>query len=107
MHRDAQEAGIDRPSLWAQYVEFEHIKAMAQAYRPAEVKLRELISAVIKTKADVKLLESLRDQIAETLMRMETEVRPENAVLLREMSLKLSRIVERQEEENTAEPAQR
>jgi hypothetical protein len=105
IHRDAQDAEIDRPALWMQYVDFEHIKAIAKAYRPAEAKLRELMGKVMTSDGDLKSLESLRDEMAETLTRMETAVRPENALMLREMSAKLSRIVEHQEKEHTGERA--
>jgi hypothetical protein len=105
MHQDAQDAGIDRAALWTQYVDFGYIKAMAEAYRPAEARLRELIGKVMAAKRDVTPLESLRDEMAEVLKRMETAVRPQNALLLREMSAKLSKIVGRQEEENTVDLA--
>lgn len=103
MHRDAQEAGVDQPALYAKYVEVEHLEAMAKAYRPAEAKLRELIGEVLTGKADVGARVSLRDQMAETLTNMETAIRPENALLLREMSAQLNKIVACQEEENTAQ----
>jgi hypothetical protein len=102
MHRDAQDAGVDRPGVWTQYVDIEHLKALAEAYRPCEVKLREVIGEVMSAKGDDKALKSLRDEMAETLTRMETAVRPANALLLREMASKLSRTVELQDDEKTA-----
>ncbi len=43
LHRDAQEAGLERPGMWTKYVDFDHIRAIAGAYRPCEAKLREII----------------------------------------------------------------
>lgn len=102
LHRDAQEAGLDRPGIWAQYVDFDHIKAIAEAYRPCESKLREIIPKVMAGKGDRTALEPLKNEMAEALTQMETAVRPENALLLREMAAKLNRIVERQDQERAA-----
>jgi hypothetical protein len=98
LHRDSQEARLDRPGMWAKWVNFEHIKAMAEAYRPCESKLREIIPKIIEAKGKPAILEPLRDEMAETLKRMEDALRPENAYLLHEMSAELNRIVKRQDD---------
>jgi hypothetical protein len=102
LHRDAQDAGIDRPGIWTKYVDIEHLKTISEAYRPCEVRLRELIGKIMSAKGDGQVLKLLRDEMGETLTRMETAVRPENALLLREMAAKLSRTVELQDDAKTA-----
>jgi hypothetical protein len=94
MHRDAQEAGLDRPGRWASYVNFEHFKAIAQAYRPAESRLRKIIPKVMALRSQPELLEPLGKEMSEVLTGMQMIVRPENALLLREMAAKLGKIVE-------------
>jgi hypothetical protein len=98
LHRDAQEARLDKPGMWARYVDVEHIKTIAEAYRPCESRLREIIPQIMVAKSKPERLKPLRDEIAETLTLMEKAVRPENALLLREMAARLNRIVEHQDQ---------
>jgi hypothetical protein len=98
LHRDAQEAGLDRPGMWTKYVNFDHIKAIAEAYRPCEMRLREIIPRVMAVKGDPPLLEPLGKEMSEVLTAMQTVVRPENGLLLREMAAKLNQIVEDQDQ---------
>jgi hypothetical protein len=97
LHRDAQAAGLDRPAMWKEYVDFNHIRAIADSYRPCDSKLREIIPKVMGGKGNRGLLESLGKELAEVLTVMETAVRPENALLLREMAAKLNAIVDHQD----------
>jgi hypothetical protein len=89
LRRDAQEAELDRPGTWTKYVDFGHIKAIAEAYRPCESKLREIIPKIMAAKAQPELLEPLGKEMAEVLTKMEEAVRPENGLLLREMAAEL------------------
>jgi hypothetical protein len=104
MHRDVQEAGLDKPGMWTKYVNFEHFRTIAQAYRPCEAKLRTIIPKVIALKAQPALLDPLAKEMADSLTTMEAAVRPENALLLREMSAKLNKIVERQDQASVGPP---
>ncbi len=101
LHRDAQEAGLERPGMWARWVTIDHLKAMADAYRPCEAKLRGIIPKVIAAKGQTSVLEPLAKEMADSLITMEAAVRPENTLLLREMAAQLNEIVEKQD---TAKP---
>ena len=98
MHRDAQEAGLDRPGRWIPYVNFEHFKTIADAYRPAESALRKIVPNILASKSQPASLEPLRKDMADVLSAMQQAVRPENALLLREMAATLTRIVEHQDQ---------
>ena len=100
MHRDAQDAGLDRPGVWTKYVNFEHIKAIAESYRPCELKLRGIIPKVMAAKGQPELLAPLGKEMADLLTGMQKVVRPENALLLREMAAELTKIVEHQDQAN-------
>jgi len=65
MHRDAQDAGLDRPGMWTNWVNFAHIRAIAEAYRPCELKLREIIPKVMAAKGQPALLEPLRKEMSD------------------------------------------
>jgi hypothetical protein len=101
LHRDAQEAGLDKPGMWAKYVNFDHIKTIAEAYRPCDIKLREIIPKITSARGQSALLESYRKEMSEVLTSMETVVRPENGLLLKEMAAELNRIVEHQDQSRT------
>lgn len=101
MHRDAQEQGLDHPGRWARYVDFSHMRTIAEAYRPCDAALRSLIPQVLAAKGDAKALEQLRKQMTEALRQMETAVRPENALLLKEMAAVLTRIVDSQDKKKS------
>lgn len=98
LHRDAQEAGLDRPGMWARWVTIDHIKTIADAYRPCELKLRETISKITAARGQGALLQPLANEMAEALMAMEKVVRPENALLLHEMATELNKVVEKQDQ---------
>jgi hypothetical protein len=98
LHRDAQAAGLDRPEMWADWVSFDHIRTIANAYRPCELKLREIISKITAARGDSTLLQPLANQMAEELTAMAKVVRPENALLLHEMATELNKVVEKQDQ---------
>jgi hypothetical protein len=97
LHRDAQEAGLDRPGMWAKYVTIDHLQKIAEAYRPCELKLREIISKMMAAKGQTTMLEPLAKEMAEVLTGMEKVVRPENKLLLQEMATQLNKVVEGQD----------
>jgi len=105
MHRDAQDAGLEKPGRWTKYVNFEHLKAISAAYRPCEQALRVIIPKVMAAKGHPDLLGPLGTEMGETLTAMEKIVRPENALLLKEMAGELNRIVERQDKATAARQA--
>jgi hypothetical protein len=88
--------------MWAKWINFDHIKIMADAFRPCESKLREVIPKIIAAKGKPEILEPLRNEMAEALMRMENVLRSENALLLHEMSAELNRIVQAQDKADAA-----
>jgi hypothetical protein len=98
LHRDAQEAGMDEPGTLAKYVDLDHIRTIAEAYRPAESKLREVISKIMGARGQVAILKPLGDQMAQILTEMEKVVRPENALLLGEMVTQLGKVVKQQDQ---------
>jgi hypothetical protein len=97
LHRDAQEAGLDRPGMWAKWVTIDHLRTITEAYRPCEAKLREIVPKIMAAKGQTMLLQPFRKEMAEELTAMEKIVRPENAHLLREMAAQINKVVEQQD----------
>jgi hypothetical protein len=107
LHRDVQEAGLDRPGKWTKYVDFAHLKAIAAAFRPCESKLREIIPKVMAGRGQAQaLLEPLGEQMSEVLTAMQAVVRPANGMLLREMAAKLNQVVEYQDQNHAEQQSQ-
>jgi len=102
MHRDAELIGLDRTGWWSRFVDSEQLGAIAEAYRPCETSLREIIPRIMDARGDHARLEPLRQEMADELMKMETAVRPRNAALLRGMADALNNIVEKQDREKSA-----
>jgi hypothetical protein len=89
LRKDARDAGLDEPKVWRKYVTWEHIKSMSDAYRPREIKLRDIISRIAAAKSQPAVLALLRQELSLVLEEMEKAIRPENTLLMREMARKL------------------
>jgi TIR domain len=100
LHRDAQEAGLDRPGIWTKYVGFEHLQAIANAYQPCELNLRSIIPRVLAAKGQPSLLEPIRMEMSGVLSTMEEAVRPENALLIKGMVAELTHLIAAQDKAN-------
>ena len=93
LRKDAREAGMDEPRVWRNYVTWDHILAMSAAYRPRELKLRDIICKIGAVKGQPAALAPLREELAGVLEQMEKAIRPENSLLLQEMARKLGDLV--------------
>ena len=78
------------PECGQKWVTTDQLRAIAEAYRPCEAKLREIISKIMAAKGQTTLLQPLAEEMAEVLTAMEKVVRPENALMLREMAVQLN-----------------
>jgi len=94
LRKDAREAGMDEPKVWRNFVTWDHIQKMSTAYRPREIKLRDIISRIAAAKGQQAALLPLRKELADVLDEIETTIRPENSLLMREMAKKLERMVD-------------
>ncbi len=97
IRRDASDAGLDEPKVWRNFVTWEHIRSMADAYRPRELKVRAIIARIAAAKAQPTALSPLREELSAMLDEMGSAIRPENTLLLREMARKLESMVADQE----------
>jgi hypothetical protein len=98
LHRDAQDAGLDRPGVWAKYIDYDHLRKISDGFQPCEISIRAIVPRIIAASGQPALLEPLRQELAEVLTAMDTIVRPENGLLLRQMADALNHIVERQDQ---------
>jgi hypothetical protein len=93
LRKDAREAGMDDPKIWRNFVTWDHINKMATEYRPREMKVREIVSKIVAAKGQAAVLTPLRQELSEVLKELENGIRPENALLMREMARKLEAMV--------------
>jgi hypothetical protein len=94
LRRDARDAGLDDPTFWRNFVTWDHIKSLGEAYRPRELKLREITAKVAAAKGQTAILAPLRQELSQVLEDMANAIRPENALLMREMAQKLQTVVQ-------------
>jgi TIR domain len=94
LRRDAREAGLDDPKVWRNFVTWEHLQNLSEAYVPRELKLHEIAGQIAAAKGDSGKLAQLRQELSQVLDDMATAIRPENTLLMREMAHKLETLVE-------------
>lgn len=98
LRKDARDAGLDEPSVWRNFITWEHIIKMSAEYRPREIKLRDVISRIAAAKGQTDALTPLRQELSAVLEAMENAIRPENSLLVQEMARKLGKIVQDEED---------
>ena len=103
LRKDAREAKLDEPSFWKRFVTWEHIATMSAEYSPREAKLRDIVSKIASAKGQTDTLTQLRKELAGVLEEMETVIRPENALLMKEMTRKLEEMVQEADEKAPAQ----
>jgi hypothetical protein len=91
--RDAREAGLDQPNIWANFVEWDLIKQMSEKWAPRESRLRKVVGKVIGHAGSTEELEAHRGQLAETLSDLERSIDENNRMLIEQMSDKLKSFV--------------
>ena len=96
MKKDSLNAGLDKPAIWASYVDWSYIHQMGEIYMPAEEEIQSVISKILQTR-DVDQLKTLRKALADAVGKMAVATEPLNAVLIKGMSQKLQSLVEAQE----------
>jgi TIR domain len=94
LRKDARDAGMDEARVWRKFVTWEHLEAIAAAYRPRETTLREIIAKIAAVKGDPTGLMPLRQELSGVLEELENAIRPENTILIREMARKLEEIAD-------------
>jgi hypothetical protein len=86
LQKDSRDAGLDEPKVWRNFVTWDHIRKMGEEYRPRELKVREIIPKIIEARGQAALLTPLSKDLSAVLEEMENAIRPENALLIREMA---------------------
>jgi hypothetical protein len=89
LHRDAMELGLDKPNIWADFVDWSRLEKIIEVWRPLEIKLRESLTQIRCAKADT--MESCRQSLVTVLQELETSMRPLNAGAVSEMAQKLTK----------------
>lgn len=80
--RDSLEAGLDRPTAFAEFVDWQMLQKMADEWRPLESKIREVCAQIREAKENSHALPGLRDTLAGTLEKLETAIQPLNTELI-------------------------
>jgi TIR domain len=99
LRKDSREAGLDKPAVWSNYMNWDDINTMTEEYRPREMKLREVLGQIIASKDEAERIEPLRKNLTDILSEMEEHVRPTNTILIRDMAEKLQTMIKESEHE--------
>lgn len=87
LHRDALETGLDRPNVWAEFVDWTRLARMAELWRPIEARIRKVLAEI--RSQDEENLEAYRSKLVEPLKEMENSLRTVTAEAIAEMTEKL------------------
>ncbi len=90
MRRDALELGLDKASVWAEYVDWNRLLKLAEVWRPLESRIRVALTQIRQSEPDT--FETARDSLVTALQELETGMRPINAEAICEMAEKLKKI---------------
>jgi hypothetical protein len=82
LRRDAIEMGLDKANIWADFVDWQYLQKMSEAWRPLEGEIRRLCVLLRAAKSDSAEIPQLRDSLADTIKQLETSVRPLNTQII-------------------------
>ncbi|MFZ1005191.1 MAG: TIR domain-containing protein [Candidatus Sulfotelmatobacter sp.] len=94
--KDSRDAGLDQPKIWRQFLSWEAMMSMSVAFRPIELKIREIVARIAASKASESHLTTLQEELAALLGELDGAMRPVTTLLVHEMARKLESTVEGQ-----------
>ena len=74
LRRDAIETGLDKPNIWADFVDWEHLQKMSEEWRP--------LTQIRAVQEDSLALPGLRNTLATAIEQVEDKIRPLNTLLI-------------------------
>jgi len=82
LRRDALGAGLDKPHVWADFVDWRVLEKMSEEWRPLEAKIRECCAKIREAKDDTEGLPGLRDTLADAVEQLATGILPLNTQII-------------------------
>jgi hypothetical protein len=82
LRRDSIEMGLDKANVWADFVDWQYLQKMSEAWRPLETKMRDICVRIRAVKEDSGEIPRLRESLADTVKELETAVLPLNTQLI-------------------------
>lgn len=95
MRRDALRAGLDRPATWVAYMDVADLQKMGEIYPPAEQKMRELVTAILKATSQDQI-KDLQKQLSDQIRSVAEVTEPINASLIISMAQSLQSLIRQQ-----------
>src|SRR5208282_1136953 len=80
--RDAIEMGLDKPNIWADFVDWQCLQKMSEEWRPLEAKIRDICVKIRGVKEDSQEIPGLQNSLADTIKQLETDIRPLNTQVI-------------------------
>jgi hypothetical protein len=80
--RDAIEMGLDKPNVWADFIDWQYLQKMSEGWRPRETAIRDICIKIREAKEDSEEIPKLRELLADTVEQLETTIRPLNTQLI-------------------------
>jgi hypothetical protein len=96
LRRDAQEARLDLPNVWSNFISWDIVVDMSRKWQDQEKNIRGLASAITALKRsgdDTPRLEEMRVELAREIDHVSKSSRANNGLLIKEMTAKLASTV--------------
>jgi hypothetical protein len=82
LRRDAMEMGLDKPNVWADFVDWQHLQRMSEEWRPLEAQIRDTCVQIRGAGEDSEALPGLRDSLAGVIEQVERRIQPLNTQMI-------------------------
>jgi hypothetical protein len=92
LHRDAREAGLHEPSVWAALVSWDLLLKMGREWHPRDLRVRAVCAEILALSKG-QPVEELRKQLVDVIDELENIFRPLNTQLIVQMAAGLQRLV--------------
>jgi hypothetical protein len=89
LRRDALEVGLDKASVWAEFVDWARLLKMSEVWRPLDLRIRDALTQI--RGAEGEALEPCRASLVTAIQELETTMRPLNGDLICEMTENLKK----------------
>ena len=93
LHRDVRDAGMDKPNVWAKFIDYSRLSAISEAYGPREKLMRELAAEILEAPDKADLLDDLGKKLSSVISEIEAATHDDNAHLIHEMAAQLQQLV--------------
>jgi hypothetical protein len=82
MNRDSLNAGLDQPTVWSKFIDWNVLLEVANNFEPIEQEIRQVISRILSSPDKPNQFPELRRQLSNAVAKLAEATRPANTKLI-------------------------